>query len=206
MPVSTIEKPKNPVTCHMNATSLPPWTPAETKQVVNAFRIVREHGFRVNGQSLPREAFFAWLETFYAIVIEVIITSVKKPGMVYLIRRPKNDPFYGGQWHMPGVVLWPGEKKNEAVRRVLVKELSIDINKFVFDSRVVDDFDNVNSPRGHEPALLIHAEIPKAKVRGGRWFQIDRLLSPLSNQPVIAHHRVMLERFQHLEFKRMTGT
>ena len=159
------------------------WTNEDIQKALAGLAVIRDHGFSL-GSPIPPAVFYAWLGAFYGVAIEVVITSNLAPSMVYLIQRPKDDPFYAGLWHTSGSILFPKEGMDEAARRVVGNEIGLKIGMNGVDpSRIkfVGRYDNVNNPRGHEPQMVYHLELTsyEASNLGNReekqWFPMHSL-------------------------------
>ncbi len=172
----------------MSTKRFPVWDKEEERQVIKAFEIIKKHGFKRNGQLLPSDIFFKWKEIFYSVSIEFAILSPNSEGqMVFLSKRPNDDPYFSELWHFPGSILLPQEKILDAAIRVLKNEIGIVMhhNKINF----LGVFEYVSTPRGHELSLFYTLVLTKEEARRigsarGRWF-------PAKKHPeqIVAHHK-----------------
>lgn len=70
---------------------------------------------------LPRWLFFLSARLVGEACLELFIWRITPEGVkqVYLIPRPKNDPFWPGMLHLPGVRKIPSERDGDHLRRAL---------------------------------------------------------------------------------------
>lgn len=139
---------------------------------------------------VPQEVFLAWEGSFYNCASELAVVTYDR--QVLLIQRPDDDPFYAGQWHLPGSIILPGSNRLDTLKKVIANELGIAIGT----PEYLDffEFSKTERPRGqgfcflhrvfvwHEQANLL-SQKPKS-----RFFSIDDL-----PKGVIKHHIPMVE-------------
>lgn len=87
------------------------WTDAEKAKALRTII-----GFR-EGQLLGPETFLAYCATTITTPMEYCILS-SDMTQILLFKRPPNDPFFRGQWHVSGAVMLPGETPGGVWKRL----------------------------------------------------------------------------------------
>jgi len=119
---------------------------------------------------------------------------------VLMTQRPKNDPYWPGQWHSPGSILRPGEKISDVFERLIKKEF---LHPFKEEPKFKGFLNHSNLPRGHELALIYEVELAGTP-REGKWFPTDQL-----PESTIEHHKKVIpfavSRYGMIQFWTRTG-
>ncbi len=135
-------------------------------------------------QMLPARTFFARIKAFPANSSEIALLRRGVEGIeIYLIRRPDNDPFYAGEWHGPGCMLVTNQTVPEGLKDMMVREVGVE-----FPATYHRFFEwpyghgHGLCPRGHTVCFYhstVLSEEQVAELKGGEWFPIDSLPTPL---------------------------
>lgn len=130
-------------------------------------------------------------ELFHAGLLQFPCPSVESVALregpngteVYLTRRPKEDPFYPGQWHCHGRMIRNGETIEEALQSLAEGEYGGGFIRCVLAGNTAPP----GQERGHN-VLLIYVVTLAGEPTGGRWFAIDDLPKPM----VAVHKEVII--------------
>jgi hypothetical protein len=146
---------------------------------------------------LKPEPFLAWCESTITCPMEFCITD-KSMWNILLFRRPPSDPIFGGQWHVTGGLMLPGQKPDEVWPRIIAKygldatQLSKPIQIGVIDTRKGLQ-EGGGCPRSQERNIIHIVRYPDTHTpAGGGWF-------PLSNLPrtakdkLLGHHQRFID-------------
>lgn len=128
-----------------------------------------------NGK-IPKEAFFAWCESFYTVPIEFMgVRFVDNEPEILLIYR--KDEYYDG-YHTPGAVLTPGKKIKDMLDSLIKVELGENIE--IKNIQFVKHFETFKGSgvgenlRGHE-IKMVFSGIIKGEPKDGEWFKKENL-------------------------------
>lgn len=90
---------------------------AETRELGKQAR--RNRGF------VPPPAFYAVSDALITVPVEVLAIRAGDDGVtrVLFVRRPANDPFFGGMLHTPGGVVRPGVTHEDVLHEVVAEEV-----------------------------------------------------------------------------------
>lgn len=133
---------------------------------------------------IPKPLFFLSARLFGEACLELYICRVTPEGKeeVYLLPRPKNDPFYPSMLHMPGVRKIPSETDYQHFMRAIGE--TIFINRITRQSYVMSN--TFKTPRGTE-----FADVRKIEVS---YYRDDPDFYDVENIPsnTIEHHKVII--------------
>jgi len=125
---------------------------------------------------IPKEAFFAWCEYFYTVPMELMGFRIvnQKPEILLIYRK---DEYYDG-YHVPGAVLIPGQKIEDALSNLLKRELgdNVRINhlEFVKYFEMLKGSGIGQNSRGHEIKIVFAGKI-EGEPKNGEWFAKNNL-------------------------------
>lgn len=146
---------------------------------------------------LPRAAFDGWVENLPHVALELAIIRITKGHPeVFMIKRGPDDKFWPNEWNMPGTIVRQNEILYKAYKRLLSSEMFLD-GKGSSDAAFIDYCQfptggNTNQcRRGHEIGLLHFVLFTGSKLKGGKFFSIDKL-----PQNTVPHHRYMVTRLK----------
>jgi 8-oxo-dGTP diphosphatase len=116
---------------------------------------------------------------------------VEKEGKILLVKR-KKDPFEG-RWSFPGGKLNIGERVEDAVKRELLEETSIDIEL----KDILGVYSDPNrDPRGHRVTTAFVASVEAGEPKEGddaatvQWFPInDEIELAFDHNKILNHYR-----------------
>lgn len=129
--------------------------------------------------------------------VEMVPIRIKDNKLeVLMAKRPDDDPWWPGQWHLPGAILLPTDNASDVhdydtpVERLYVEEFgqsvikSGDVNIFDVQRRLI--------PRGSEQTVfgwsLIELADGISEVRGGKFFDVDTIDDQLDRESVVDGH------------------
>lgn len=116
---------------------------------------------------------------------------VEKNGKILLVKR-KKDPFKD-KWSFPGGKVESGERVEEAVKRELLEETSVDI----MPTEILGVYSDPNrDPRGHRVTTVFIANVEAGEPNEGndaasvQWFPInDELVLAFDHNKILNHYR-----------------
>lgn len=117
----------------------------------------------------------------------VILDSIDAPTKVLLTRREEDDPHFPRDWHHPGSYFGADERFDGAVRRVVKRDLGMDVCRYQF----VTAANFYGLRRDHELCLIFVCELigsPEVSEKVG-WFSLGD-----PPEDFIPHHRLIHER------------
>lgn len=141
---------------------------------------------------VPLPVFEAWCKTFGIVCAEVaVFRDIGNGPEILLIYR--KDKFFDG-WHIPGCVHLPLECIQDTLRRVLEKEIMVEVDKPIFYKwfeRLQGDGDG-QSKRGYELSLVFTTNI-LGEFRENE----NEKFFPISNLPsnIVKGHIPIVEHF-----------
>ncbi len=162
-----------------------PLSPEEVKQTVEYLRRL-PRGF------LPFDIFNAVAELVTTPTVEVAPVRMNADGKaeVLLLQRDVNDPYWPGQWHMPGTVLRSTDKPGDfssAFQRVFGGELAGRVTPLSEPVLIGVNFWDVERGRELANKHFVEVEATADAELPGQFYTLDNLPDNL-----IAHHGAMI--------------
>ena len=142
---------------------------------------------------LPRPVFDGWVENLPTVALELAFIRTVDSGRreIFMARRGENDPFWPGEWHIPGTIVRQNEPIRVAYQRLIASEAS-EVNA-IGQLRFVtyQEFPKGEGPnqckRGHEIGLLHLVELTRGNLQGGTFFPLTKIPAK-----TIGFHRTMV--------------
>lgn len=142
---------------------------------------------------LQPESFLAWCESTITCPMEFCITD-KSMWNILLFKRPPSDPIFGGQWHVTGGLMLPGQKPEDVWPRIIEKyslggiELAKPIQIGAIDTLKGPQEEGA-CPRSQERNLIHIVRHPgTATPAGGKWFPLNNL-PRTGEERLLGHHQ-----------------
>ncbi len=144
----------------------------------------------------PQAIFLAWEGTFYNKAVELAVLRTGQTGdEILLTRRLSTDPFYPGQWHMPGSVVIPGNNTERTLVGLMERELGSRVGFPTFVHEF--EFLRYERPRGQGFCNLYKVMVgyrASKSISHGTFFPINHL-----PEPMVEHHITMINKIkEHL--------
>ncbi|MFZ2522338.1 MAG: hypothetical protein WAX44_01680 [Minisyncoccia bacterium] len=139
-------------------------------------------------QRVTLDLFLAGIKVHTSNSSEVAILRHGSNGLeIYLLQRPENDPFYAGEWHMPGVMLFYDELIHDGAVRAMKEALKEEVDPStipphhqVFEWLMGNK--SGHCPRGHTVCFLhtiIVSEEHAWKLTKGQFFPLKSTPTPM---------------------------
>lgn len=143
----------------------------------------------------PLEIFMAWESSFYDNAVELAVIKKGTNGIeILLTQREHDDPFYPGEYHVPGAIIIPGKRIRDTLTNLIDREVGVDIGQPI--PVQLFEFLKAERPRGQGFCFLHMALVSDevaAGIERGAFFSIDELPAPMLEQSV-----VMIKRLREL--------
>jgi hypothetical protein len=169
----------------------PKYTP---EQIRFAAEVIRETYDQESGRH-QSDIFYAITETKTLPVVELVIIA---PGTdkVLLTRRPDDDPYYAGAWHLPGVIVTTADTKSgpyqdakaNAALRAKHELDKTSITPLVPMANWLDQSPRI-SKRGGEAAVFYGAYLIDEEPATGQMFDANNL-----PEPIHEHHPELIAK------------
>lgn len=108
--------------------------------------------------------------------VEVVAGAIIKDGLVFAAQRGSHGKT-AYKWEFPGGKIEPGETPEEALRRELIEELSIEVEVHELITKIVDSYDDVDLSIATYRCTLPKGEPIKKEHIALGWFNKDQLLN-----------------------------
>lgn len=162
--------------------------PPSEEEVANAADVIR----RLPKGHLPYQLFMAVASKVVTPTLELLVIQDKGTNVeILLTRRPDDDKYWPGQWHVPGTVIRSTDIEgsfDSCINRILTDELagSVTIAKPIFVSL---EFWEVE--RGREIDQLFYVNVVNSKQlpENARFFPINKLPENL-----MRHHSEVIDK------------
>lgn len=147
----------------------------------------------INNRNLPQSIFNEFQKAFGGTSLEVVPIKFDATGniQVFLTQRPMSDPYWPGDYHVPGTMIFPWDLElkdgfDEGWARLMSKEIMS--SEHVSSVSSVETL-SLKTRRGAETAVvhnLVFRDDPGG-IKGGEWFDINDLPKNL----VEHHHQII---------------
>lgn len=171
------------------------FTDEDSRTLVALLTKLREHGWPI-----PQDAFYALCESFITAPVELALMRDGE-GEDELFLTHREDAYFKG-WHLPGSIMRPGERAEDALARMVKDEVG-DVGDAPVLFRTYDRMMGSGegaSPRGQEVARVFRARLGiKDSIReheGARFVPLseaEAMVIPL-HKPLIRHLRAAYAR------------
>lgn len=144
------------------------------------------------------ETFHAWCAASITTPVELFVLRRRQVKWeLLLLRRDDNDPFFAGEWHVPGTIMLKGESPDTALRRLRDREVGETVTEPVLLETVDIPMGtgHGDNPRGQEVTrLYLSYWNGKGKPRHGKFFPLGRLPYNMVGHHFV-HHLAVLDRY-----------